>query len=279
MNKTPKVSILLPTYNGSHFLARAMESVLRQSYADFELLIIDDGSTDHTAKVVSLFSAKDPRVIYLKNEENLGIQKSLNKGLRQTRGEYIARIDDDDEWIDHDKLQAQVEFLNHNPEYVLIGTGAVWIDDKGEELYRGFNPETDRDIRRRILIRNCFIHSAVMFRKDAATKAGSYDESKEARNFEDYDLWLKLGLMGRLANFRAIGIKKTLRTGSIISANKRGSFWQRIAFVKRRARLISEYRRRYPNYGIALLRNYLRLIVRDLRPARVMMARISRHRP
>lgn len=261
MNKKPRLSIILPTYNGSRFIEQAIKSVLKQSYEDFELLTIDDGSTDNVAEVISQFSERDPRIIYLRNEKNLGIQKSLNKGLREAKGEYIARIDDDDEWIDKDKLKAQIDFLDNSPEHVLVGTGAVWVNEEGQELYRGFKPETDYDIRKKILIRNCFIHSAVMLRKDVAIRVGGYDESSDVRNFEDYDLWLKLGVVGNLANLRIIGIRKSLRSGSIISDNKGRSFKQRIQFILRRIQFIKKYRGHYPNYGIALLCNYLRLIL------------------
>lgn len=257
MTKFPKVSIILPTYNGSRFIERAIKSVLKQSYEDFELLIIDDGSTDNTAEVISRFSEEDIRVIYLKNDKNLGIQKSLNKGLREAKGKYIARIDDDDEWIDKDKLKAQVNFLDTHQDHVLVGTGVVVVNEKRQELYRFFNPEKDLEIRNKILGKNCFTHPSVMFRKDAAIKVSGYDESEEVRNREDFDLWLNLGIVGKLANLQIIGVKKMLRSGSITSKNRIKRFKQRIKFIRK-------YRKCYPNYWRSQLRNYLRLIIYGL---------------
>jgi len=250
----PKVSIILPTYNGNRFIEQAIESVLKQSYENFELIIIDDDSIDNTAEVICRFSERDSRILYLKNDENLGIQKSLNRGLRKAKGEYIARIDDDDEWIDKDKLKAQVDFLDNYHDYVLVGTGAVVVNEKGKELYRFFEPETDFKIRCKLLLKNCFIHPTVMFRKDAVMKIGGYDEEKEAKDREDYDLWLKLGTVGNLANLQIIGTKKMRRTGSITSKNKIQRFKQRNQFIKK-------YRKYYPNYWQSLLRNYFRLII------------------
>ena len=254
MTKLPKVSIILPTYDGSRFIERAIKSVLEQSYLDFELFIIDDGSTDNVAEVISRFSERDPRILYLKNDKNLGIQKSLNRGLREAKGEYIARIDDDDEWIEKDKLKAQVDFLDNHHDYVLVGTGAVVINEKGKELFRIFKPETDFKIRSNLLLENCFMHPTVMFRKDAIMKIGGYDEEKEAKDLEDYVLWLKLGTVGKLANLQIIGIKKMRRTSSVTSKIKIRRFKHRNQFIKK-------YRKYYPNYWQSLLRNYFRLII------------------
>src|SRR3989344_3196134 len=102
--KRPGISVLLPTYNGGRFITKAIESVLKQSFGDFELIVIDDGSSDYTPKIVEEFARKDSRIIFVKNKENLGIQKTLNRGLSLAKGIYIARIDDDDEWADKNKL-------------------------------------------------------------------------------------------------------------------------------------------------------------------------------
>jgi glycosyltransferase involved in cell wall biosynthesis len=254
MNENPRVSIILPTYNGGRFIGQAIESVLKQSFEDFELLVIDDGSTDETPEIIYHFSERDPRIIYLNNDKNLGIQKSLNRGMREAKGEYIARIDDDDVWIDKDKLRKQVDFLDAHLDHVLVGTGAVIVNEKGKELFRYFNPETDTEIREKILGKICFTHPTVMFKKDATIKVNGYDENEKIRDREDYDLWLKLGIIGKLANLRIIGVKKMLRSGSITSKNKIKRFKERIKFIKK-------YRKCYPNYLRSLLRSYLRLIV------------------
>jgi len=247
------VSIILTTYNGAKFITQAIESVLTQSFRDFELLVIDDGSTDNTAEVVKKYSRKDPRIIYLKNENNLGIQKSLNRCLKEARGEWVARIDDDDIWVDPEKLRKQAEFLNASPDYVLVGTGVIMQNEAGLELFRFLNPESDKDIREKLLVKNCFIHSSVVFRKDVAFKFGGYSEKKEARHVEDYDLWLKLGTIGKMANLPIYSVRFTLRPGSISSENKSEQFKKNIIFIKK-------YKDQYPNYWQAIIWGYFRWI-------------------
>jgi len=248
------VSIILPTYNGGKYIKRAIESVMSQTFLEWELLIIDDGSTDNTKDIVNEYINKDKRIIYIKNENNLGIQKTLNKGMRESKGEYIARIDDDDQWIDKNKLKKQVEFLNDNNKCVLVGTGVIVVNEKDEELFRYLLPETDKEIRNKILSKNCFVHSSVLFRKDTALKLNGYSEMGEVRHIEDYDLWLKLGIEGEFANLPIYSVKFTQREGSISSVNKIEQFNKNI-------KLIKNYKNKYPNYLGAFIRSYLRLVI------------------
>lgn len=252
MNKL--ISIILPTYNGSKWLRKAIESVQRQTYTNWELLVIDDGSIDNTAQIVTDLAQKDARIVYIKNERNLGIQKTLNKGLKQAKGEYVARIDDDDQWIYKDKLKKQIEFLEKNSDYVLVGTGVVVVDEEENEQFRYLVPETNTEIKNKLLGKNCFVHSSVLFNKSAVLEIGGYSESKEVYHIEDYDLWLKLGTKGKLANLPIYGVQFTLRAGSISSTNKTIQF-------KRIISLIKKYKKFYPNYDLALLRSVLRYLV------------------
>ncbi len=264
-SKMLKVSIILPTHNGEKFIANAIKSVQAQSFSDWELVVVDDGSTDRTPMIVNEPAKADVRIVYLKNGKNLGIQKSLNIGLREAKGEYIARIDDDDEWIDKDKLQKQVEFLDKNLDYVLVGTGAIVVNESVKEpgsriknslpgeLFRYLNPEKDFDIRQKILGRNCFSHSSVVFRKQAAFTVGLYPETKKTLHAEDYWLWLKLGIYGKFHNLQFYGIKFMLRQSAVSSKNKIKQFWHDILVVW-------EFRKHYPNFVSGFLRSWLRLI-------------------
>ena len=197
---TPLVSVILPTYNRGQYIAKAVESVWRQSYKNLELIIINDASTDATGELVSVFSKHNPRITILRNETNLGIVASLNKGIGVAQGKYIARLDDDDIWCDDKKIEKQVDFLEKNPEYCLTGGGVIKIDKNGKEIVRYLLPEKDEDIRKTILINNAFAHTTVLFRKDTFLKVGGYDE--QFAFIEDWDLWLKMGKIGKFYNFQ-----------------------------------------------------------------------------
>ena len=251
--KNPLTSIILPTYNNSSYLPNSIESILAQSYENWELFIINDGSIDDTENVIKNYTEKDPRIIYLKNEKNLGIQKSLNEGFKRATGEYIAHIDDDDEWIDKDKLKKQIEFLENNPEYVLVGTGVIVVDENKKELLRYLLPETDQQIRKVLLYKNCFTHSSVLFKKEVIDKFGGYDEAEESKHIEDYDLWMKIGLSGKMHNLPEHMTVFTMRSGSISSNHKIEQF-------KKNIKLCKKYKNKYPNYLFALTANHLKLI-------------------
>lgn len=249
----PAISILLPTYNGAQTIARAIESVLAQSFLEWELLVLDDGSTDTTAKIVQEFAAADSRISYIQNENNLGIQKTLNKGLSLAQGEYIARIDDDDAWIDPQKLQLQYAYVHEHPECGLVGTGVIVVDEKGWEISRHLPPATDQEIRKYMLFRNCFIHSSVLFQKNMVQAIGGYGESGDARHVEDYDLWLRIGTQGEMANIPIYGVRFLLSARNISSKHMHEQYKKNIA-------LISKHRKEYPNYFFGLIVGYIRLI-------------------
>jgi glycosyltransferase involved in cell wall biosynthesis len=250
----PIISIILPTYNGGKYIRRAIDSIISQSFNSWELLVIDDGSSDDTESFIKEYIKINSKIIYIKNEVNLGIQKTLNKGLREAKGEYIARIDDDDEWIDKDKLKKQVLFLDDNFDYVLVGTGVVVIDENNNELFRYLLPEKNEDIRNKILGKNCFIHSSVMFKKDIVLKVGGYDESQNTRHVEDYDLWLRMGILGKFANLPIYAVNFTQREGSLSSKNKIEQF-------KKDLILIKSYKINYPYYINSLFKGYLRFFL------------------
>lgn len=236
-----KVSIILPTYNGARYISEAIESVIAQTFLDWELVVVDDGSIDSTKEIIDKFLEKEKRIIYFKNESNLGIQKSLNRGLREAKGKYIARIDSDDVWIDFDKLQKQVEFLDSFEDYILVGTGVVNVDEKGVELYRHLQFKEDKEIRERILNKNCFVHSSVMFRKDVALKLGGYSEDEKVKHIEDYDLWLKVGRLGKMANLPFFSVRLLISNNSLSGKNKTDQ-------LKKDLVIINSFKNDYPNY-------------------------------
>lgn len=200
MNNTPLVSVVIPVFNGEKHVRRAIESVANQTYQNMEIIIVDDGSTDNTPQIISAFIKKDPRIITITNETNFGFVKSLNKGIENSKGKYIARLDDDDVWSDNQKIEKQVVFLEKNYNYVLVGGGVIVkkeSDDK--EMIRYLFPENDSEIRKTLLVDNLFAHSAVVFLKSAFDKVGGYEE--RFGFFADRELWLKLGKVGKFYNF------------------------------------------------------------------------------
>jgi len=189
----PLVSVILTSYNRANYIKKAISSVLNQSYKNFELIIVNDSSTDNTLNIIS--SYKDPRIRIINNEKNIGFVRSLNKAISFSKGQYIARIDDDDIWSGSRKLEKQIRFLENNLDYVLVGSGKIIIG-KDKMLF----PEKDKDIRKRIIIADLFVHSSVVFRKQAFDKVGGYDETCDYS--QDWDLWLKLGRIGKFYNFQ-----------------------------------------------------------------------------
>lgn len=254
MDKEIKVSIILSTWKEPKFIASSIDSVLAQSFQDWELLIIDDGLTDNLIKQkIEEYIKKDNRIFFIKHEVNLGLQKTLNEGILMSRGDYIARIDDDDEWIDKDKLKKQIEFLDNHKDFGLVGvSGVVVVNDKNQEMFKYNLPESDSAIRKKILSKNCFIHSGVVFVKKIAKDLGQYSEGENAKHIEDYDLWLKIGSISKFYNIPGFGVKFMLWSKSISSENK---FNQ----LKKNLSLIRSYKYKYPNYYIALYLGYIRL--------------------
>lgn len=248
----PKVSIILPVYNAAAYIAGAISSVLCQTFTDFELIIINDGSTDNSLEIIRGFT--DNRIKVIDNGENRGLQLTLNKGLETAEAEYIARIDADDEWIDAKKLQEQVNFLDQNGDCVLIGTAASVIDGVGREIYKVFLPETDREIREKMLRANQFFHSSVMMRRAALEKVGFYGVSDNLRHVEDYDLWLRLGRIGSLYNLPLVALRYRDISSSVSRQNV-------IEQLRKNISLVEKYGEAYPGYYSALLRNCLKLLI------------------
>lgn len=171
----------MPVYNGEAYLREAMDSVLRQTYADFEFLVVNDGSTDQTEAIV--LSYHDPR-IRLISQPNGGVARALNTGLREAAGTYIARFDADD-ICRPERLARQSAFMASHPGYVIVGSDADYIDEEGEFLFRYVNEVyTDEAIRESVKVRCPFIHSSVLYKKDEILALGGYNE--HAHNFEDH---------------------------------------------------------------------------------------------
>ena len=208
---TPAVSVLMAVYNGQDYLQQALDSILKQSFTDFEFIIVNDGSTDDTARILA--AQHDPRLILLDNPENIGLTRSLNRALPAAQGQYIARQDADDISLPH-RLATQVAHLDRNSNTILVSCDLEIINAQGKvigELKRAIDP---------LLVRwNMYFynhiggHSQVMSRREAILEIGGYSESY--RYSQDYDLWLRLMQRGNLVVLPDVWIQWRLHEKNI----------------------------------------------------------------
>jgi len=188
-SNSPKVSVIVTTHNRAHLLGRAVKSVLYQSYTGFELVIVDDASSDNTEEIVRGFD--DKRIVYIRHGEEMGGPAARNTGIRSARGEYVAFLDDDDEWLP-EKLERQVEKMESSPADVgLIYTGFVLVDDLKKKRERMVYPVYRGDLRGQLL-RGSTIGSVskVLVRKKCFEKAGFFDEN--LKSCQDWDMWKRI---------------------------------------------------------------------------------------
>ena len=252
MDKDIKVSIVIITYNRARFLPEAIESVLAQSFADWEMIVVDDASTDNTKEVVEKYCACDSRIKYYRNPENLNISKSRNRGMELAVGKYIAVLDSDDMWCDEEKIATQYSFLEEHPDHILVGGGVIVVDENGVEKKRYIDPQDDKDLRRIILSRNPFAQSTVMYNRKAVLDLGGYDNA--LNGIEDYDLWLRIGSVAKFANINRHVLKYRVHGGNI-------SVTDRLRLVEHNLSLVKKNKNNFPSYYKAILRRQIRLFL------------------
>jgi glycosyl transferase family 2 len=196
MSEIPRVSVVMAVRDGGPYLPQAVDSILAQTFTDFEFVIIDDGSTDATPEVLQRYQQADSRV-RVHHQEHAGLTASLNRGCGRARGAYLARMDADDIAFPA-RLGRQVEFLDQHPQVALVGSAVVRIDELGREIKRSECPTSHSEIVRALAQYNCFTHPTVMLRRDMLEAVGGYREAY--RQAQDYDLWLRLAERHELAN-------------------------------------------------------------------------------
>ena len=178
----------MAVYNGMPYLPQAVDSVLAQTYKDFEFIIVDDGSKDETPAVLAECARREPRIRVLTHPSNQGGAAALVTGVGTARGEFIARIDADDEYLP-ERLQKMVDFLDRTPGVAAVGTWFLLVDMDGRPVAKGQPPTDPAAIRRGLALRNC-MGVGVLMRKGALVKVGNYRPG--FRSTEDYDLWLRM---------------------------------------------------------------------------------------
>jgi glycosyltransferase involved in cell wall biosynthesis len=193
---TPAISVLVPVRDAGRFLGPALDSILAQTFADFEMIVIDDGSRDDSGKVLAAFAARDPRIrVY--TQENQGIVATLNRALKLAGAPLVARMDADD-LSRPDRFAKQIAYLRQHPEVAVVSGAMDVIDESGKHLHTAVFPTEPEVIAGELLDRCCVCHPAIMARTAMVRSVGGYRRS--AQFAEDYDLWLRIAEVGRIGN-------------------------------------------------------------------------------
>lgn len=212
----PLLSVILPAYNAEAYLEPAVQSVIQQSFEDFELIIIDDGSKDRTPKILEAID--DHRVRVIRHECNVGLIAGLNEGIKAARGKYIARMDADD-ICEQSRFHRQIDFLEAHPEIGVLGTAISVIDEQGLPRGTFVMPVTPTDVQWAIPILCPLAHPSVMMRTDLVRRVGGY--SAAAVHAEDYDLWYRLSSLTQLANLSDPLLRLRKHSASVTSVMRR----------------------------------------------------------
>lgn len=244
----PLVSITMTTFNRADLIGEAIKSVIAQTYQKWELLILDDASADNTKELVSEFVTGDSRIKYFPVSQNIGITKNRNRGLKLSQGKYVAVLDSDDFWCDETKLEKQIFYLETHTDTILIGTQTKVVDEKSNPINLFSYATDDSDIRKKLLLRNQFTHSSIVFRNQSELK---YDENIPI--WEDYELILRLGTKGKLANLPVV-MTAYRQHGANISKSRKNSG------VKTHLEIIKKYKNQYPNYWLAFIKRNMKYL-------------------
>lgn len=251
--KQPLVSIILSTYNWSKYIKESINSVLKQTYSNFEFIIINDYSTDKVEEIILDFQKKDNRIKYSKNKINLKLTKSLNKWIGLSKWEYIARIDDDDIWTET-KLDEQVKFMENNLDYWLCWTSMVDIDENWDENTIHIMRTSNENINNHFLQSNQFAHSSVIIRKSILDIVWGYNN--EWNLVEDYELWLRIWKVSKLYNFSNVYLKYRVLENSLM---RKRAFKRRYMAFK----VSLKNRKNYPNFKKSFLLRIPHLLLSD----------------
>ena len=196
-----KVTVLMPVYNTEKYVGEAVESILQQTFSDFEFIIIDDASTDETAERVKDY--RDERIVFIQNTDNIGLAASLNKGISVAQGKYIARMDGDDISLP-DRLSKQVDFLDSHPEVGVLGS---WIELFGRANTVNRYPESDSACKCQLLFGVPFAHPAVVFRKETLLRNKLFYREELLQYGEDYDMWMRASAFTMFHNLPNVLLK------------------------------------------------------------------------
>lgn len=252
---SPKVSVIICTYNRAEYLPVAIKSVLAQTFNDYEIIIVDDASNDNTENLVKPYMVEKSNIKYYKNEQNLGISKSRNKAVNLATGEYIAMLDSDDYWTDKNKLQKQTDILEKDSSIGLVGSSILTVRKNKSKIKEIFYNTNDKDIRENILVKNQFAQSSILFRKNIFTEVGGYNENYEVA--EDLDLWLRIGKKYKFANLKETTVAYMMHSAGISKIKRK-------KMAKTIDEIIEKNKNNYPNYWKAKIISFFRILRSNL---------------
>jgi glycosyltransferase involved in cell wall biosynthesis len=213
-NRPPSVSVLMAVHNGQRYLAESLDTVLAQTWKDFELIVVDDGSTDETPSILRAYAQRDPRFVLLRNDSNLKLPASLNRGLTVCRAPLVARADADD-LNSPSRLEEQIKFLEQHPLVGAVSCCCLLVDADRRVLRRHAVPTEDPKIKFKLLWESTLAHSGVSYRVGLVRSVGGYDETYTTA--QDYDLWARLANRTEFANLA--GTFLTVRFGHATSSS------------------------------------------------------------
>lgn len=230
-----KLAVLIPTYNSAQYLKESIDSILNQTYSNFDVYVYDDSSTDNSKEIIESYA--DRRVFYKKNDQNLGISKTLNKGLEELLSQYqfIARMDADD-WAFPERFQQQIDFLEKNESVMLCGTQGFWLKNISENPSSGWEyPINNNYLKLYLLFGASFGHSSIILRSNFFIFNNlKYDEN--IKTCEDWDLWIRVSEKGEVYN-----LPDFLMKYRIVQTSNHRSAENKNIHLKERAVIISNY--------------------------------------
>lgn len=250
--RNPKISVIMPVFNHGEYLDESIESIIFQTYKNFEFIIVDDASTDQSSQILKEWMDKDSRIKVITNKENMGLTKSLNRALQIAEGEYIARQDGDDVSLP-ERFEKQIEFFQAHPEIKILGTFGYIIDKQGNILGKEILATSFQTIKKEFIKRNPLMHTSVMIKKEIIDKMGGYDET--FKTSQDYELWARILRIAKGDNLPLFLVKKRYHINMISIKKDRDQLINTI-FIQKRELKRGEYPAFYYAY---LIKHYISL--------------------
>jgi glycosyltransferase involved in cell wall biosynthesis len=236
MTGEPDISVVMAVYNSAGVVAEAIESILHQTFGNFEFIIIDDGSTDSSGEILREYKRRDSRIeVY--TQSNQGLIASLNRGCRMAKGRYIARMDADDISLPS-RFEKQFGFMEAHPEIGVLGTWIQDVDERRQPIIEWPVPSDPVVVRWFLFFGNCIAHPSVMLRRDLLERMGYY--RPDALHVEDYDLWIRAAEVTALANLPEVLVQYRVSAGSVSGRNDQVQR-ERTAALAKKGKIVELY--------------------------------------